>query len=155
MNEVKELRVSKIEDGTVIDHIAAGKGWAVSKILGIQTPSDSVISILMNASSDKYGRKDVIKVEDRELTDREVSRIALLAPNATINIIRNYGVVEKRRVELPEIIKGTVKCSNPACITNTSEPVDPEFKVIGKSPVALRCLYCDRVTGGDEILDQF
>lgn len=155
MKEEKELRVSKIENGTVIDHIPPGKGWSVLRILEIPSRTDAIVSILMNASSEKYGKKDVIKVENRELTEEEVNKIALAAPNASINIIRDYNVVKKRRVELPDVIEGIIECSNPPCITNTSEPVEPKFKVIDKSPATLRCLYCERITGEEEILGQF
>lgn len=155
MKEEKELRVSKIENGTVIDHIPPGKGWAVLRILEIPAQTDAIVSILMNASSGKYGKKDIIKVEKRELTEEEVNKIALAAPNASINIIRDYSVVKKTRVELPDIIEGIIKCSNPACITNSSEPVKPKFRVINKSPATLRCLYCERITREEEILDQF
>jgi len=151
----KELRVSKIANGTVIDHISPGKAWIVLRILGITERSDVVISFLMNVPSKKYGKKDVVKIENRELTEEELNKIALVAPDATINIIRNFEIVEKRRVELPEFIEGVVKCSNPGCITNASEPVVPKFRVVSKAPIALRCAYCERITGEEELLSQF
>ncbi|MEM2428402.1 MAG: aspartate carbamoyltransferase regulatory subunit, partial [Candidatus Bathyarchaeia archaeon] len=108
----KELRVSKIEDGTVIDHITAGYALAVLRIIGLTGKEGNIISILMNVPSQKLGRKDIVKVENRELREDEVHKIALIAPNATINIIRNYEVVEKNKVKLPKIIKGVIKCAN-------------------------------------------
>ncbi|KXB03819.1 aspartate carbamoyltransferase [candidate division MSBL1 archaeon SCGC-AAA261G05] len=151
----RKLRVSKIESGTVIDHIPHGKAWAVLRILDIPGREDATVSILMNVSSEKHGRKDLIKVENRKLTKREVNEIALIASKATINIIEDYQVIEKRRVDLPEAIKGIVRCSNPDCITNASEPVESKFEVVNESPVTLRCSYCERVTGEEELLDQF
>lgn len=151
----KELRVSKISKGTVIDHIAAGKALAVLRILGITGAGGAIISILINVPSKKHGRKDIIKVENKELTEEEVNKIALAAPNATINIIKDFETIKKRRVKLPEIIEGIVKCSNPGCITNASEPIVPKFKVVNKVPITLRCLYCERITGEEELLAQF
>lgn len=151
----KELRVSKIANGTVIDHIAPGKAWAVLRILGITGRTDVVISFLMNVHSKKYGKKDVVKIENRELTEEEVNKIGLAAPNATINIVKDFKITKKRRVELPEFIEGIIKCSNPECITNTSEPTVPRFRMVSKSPVNLRCVYCERITKEEELLSQF
>jgi aspartate carbamoyltransferase regulatory subunit len=96
-----------------------------------------------------------VKIQSRELKPAEVDKIALIAPNATINIIRDYGVVSKKLVELPAIIKGTVKCDNPSCISNTREPVDPQFGVERREPVKLRCFYCGHVIEREDILKQF
>jgi aspartate carbamoyltransferase regulatory subunit len=154
MKESEELRVRKIKAGTVIDHITSGRALTVLKILGINGQTSTVVSMLMNVPSEKYGKKDVIKVENRELTAKEVNKIALAAPNATINIVGNYKATEKRMVELPEFIEGVIKCSNPGCITNTPEPIVPKFKIISKTPVNLRCVYCERITGEKEFLEQ-
>ena len=136
-----ELRVKKIENGTVIDHIPKGRALAVLRILGIRYPTDFIVSVVMNVPSGKYGTKDVVKIENRELTEDELNKIALIAPEATINIIRSYKVARKFKVELPDHIENVVKCANPACITNTREPVKPTITVIKKSPVILRCDY--------------
>lgn len=151
----KELRVSKIKTGTVIDHITSGKALAVLRILNITGQTGAIISVLMNVPSEMHGKKDVIKVENRKLTEEEVNKIALAAPNATINIIKDFKVTEKKSVELPEFIEGIIKCSNPGCITNTSEPVIPRFRIVSKTPVNLRCVYCERITGEKELLSQF
>ncbi len=140
----KEMRVRRIEHGTVIDHITAGQALNVLRILGISGTSKAVVSVAMNVPSGAIGSKDIVKVEDRELEEKEVDRISLIAPNATINIIRDFEVIEKYSVELPERLDGVVKCSNPNCISNTNEPVISKF-MVNKKPVELRCIYCDHV----------
>ncbi|TAN47218.1 MAG: aspartate carbamoyltransferase regulatory subunit [Candidatus Methanoperedens sp.] len=138
------MRVRRIEHGTVIDHITAGQALNVLRILGVSGTTSAVVSVAMNVPSGAIGSKDIVKVEDRELEEEEVDRISLIAPNATINIIRDYEVIEKYRVELPERLEGVVKCSNPNCISNTNEPVISKF-LVNKKPVELRCIYCDHV----------
>ncbi len=140
----KEMRVRRIEHGTVIDHITAGQALNVLRILGVSGTTSAVVSVAMNVPSGAIGSKDIVKVEDRELEEEEVDRISLIAPNATINIIRDFEVIEKYRVDLPERLEGVVKCSNPNCISNTNEPVRSKF-LVNKKPVELRCIYCDHV----------
>lgn len=140
----KEMRVRRIKHGTVIDHITAGQALNVLRILGISGTTTAVVSVALNVSSGVLGLKDIVKVEDRELEEKEVDRISLIAPNATINIIRDFEVIEKYRVDLPEKLEGVVKCSNPNCISNTNEPVISKF-IVNKKPVELRCIYCDHV----------
>jgi aspartate carbamoyltransferase regulatory subunit len=140
----KEMRVRRIEHGTVIDHITAGQALNVLRILGVSGTTSAVVSVAMNVPSEAIGSKDIVKVEDRELKEEEVDRISLIAPNATINIIRDFEVIEKYRVDLPERLEGVVKCSNPNCISNTNEPVISKF-LVNKKPVELRCIYCDHV----------
>jgi aspartate carbamoyltransferase regulatory subunit len=142
--EPRELRVKPIKNGTVIDHIAGGQALNVLKILGIWGTTDATVSVVMNVESGKLGRKDIVKVEDRELLEEEVNRIALIAPDASINIIRDYLVVEKRHVDLPDEIIGVVRCQNPSCISNTSEPIKSRMMVKTKNPVLLRCIYCEQ-----------
>lgn len=139
----KELKVPRIKDGTVIDHITAGNAVKVLHILGIPKTSSSVVSVAMNVKS-KLGKKDIVKVENRELDPREVDKIALIAPKATINIIRDYEVAKKHRVKLPDEIIGIVSCSNPTCVSNTNEPVESRFKVISRDPPKIKCYYCER-----------
>lgn len=142
---MKELKVQPIRNGTVIDHITPGMAPKVLRILHMPArDSSSTVSALMNVPSDKAGRKDIVKVEDRELRPAEVNKIALIAPQATINIIREYEVAEKHAVRLPENVAGIVRCSNPNCITNQKEPVEPGFRVESRDPPRLRCDYCDR-----------
>jgi len=139
----KELKIPLIESGTVIDHIEPGNAVKVLHILGIPKKSTSVVSVAMNVKS-RMGRKDIVKIENRELDPNEVDKIALIAPKATINIIRNYSVAEKHRVELTDEVVGIVCCSNPTCISNSKEPVKSRFKVICKDPLKIRCYYCER-----------
>ncbi|MCX9014713.1 MAG: aspartate carbamoyltransferase regulatory subunit [Candidatus Methanoperedens sp.] len=140
----KDMRVRRIEHGTVIDHIKGGQALNVLHILGISGSTKAVVSVAMNVQSDVLGTKDIVKVEDRELKQEEVDRISLIAPGATINIIRDFKVIEKHIVDLPEIIDGVVKCDNPNCISNSKEPVTSKFTV-NKEPVELRCIYCDHM----------
>ena len=140
----KEMRVRRIEHGTVIDHITAGQALNVLRILGVSGTTSAVVSVAMNVPSGAIGSKDIVKVEDRELKEEEVDMISLIAPNATINIIRDFEVIEKYSVDLPEKLVGVVKCANPNCISNTNEPVISRFTV-NKKPVELRCIYCDQV----------
>ncbi len=151
----KTLRVSKIKEGTVIDHITGGHALDVIKILGIKGRAEGVVTVAMNVPSKRHGTKDVVKVEGRELNPKEVDKIALLAPHATINIIRDYKVAEKERVKLPKVIRGIVKCANPACISNSSEPVQPTFYVEKEDPLHLRCHYCGYIMEKQDVLKQF
>ena len=134
------LIVGRIREGTVIDHITAGEALNVLKILGITGTTTECLSIATNVSSGKVGKKDIVKVEGRELRKEEVDRIALIAPRATINIIRDYEVVDKKGVEIPRSLTGVVRCPNPGCISNTSEPIESRFEVVERG---LHCLYCD------------
>lgn len=139
-----ELRVKPIRNGTVIDHIAGGQALNVLKILGIHGTANATVSVVMNVESGKIGKKDIVKVEDRELKEEEVNRIALIAPDATINIIRDFKVIEKRRVDLPDMITAVVRCQNPSCISNTEEPIKSKMIVKARNPVLLRCVYCEQ-----------
>jgi aspartate carbamoyltransferase regulatory subunit len=138
----RELRVSKIESGTVIDHVTGGQALNVLALLGIDGSTGAAVSVAMNVPSDRLGRKDVVKVEDRELSDAELDVLSLIAPEATINIIRAYDVIEKKRVERPERVVGVLACRNRECITNTNEPVDAKFDVL---PEGVRCEYCGTI----------
>ena len=118
---MRELRVQPIKNGTVIDHIPSGMALKVLKILGISDNVASTVTVAMHVASSKMKWKDIVKVEDRELNPREVDKICLIAPSATVNVVRNYNVAEKRRVSLPEKAVGILKCGNPNCITNQRE----------------------------------
>lgn len=151
----KTLRVTKIRDGTVIDHITSGHALDVVKIMGITGRTGGVVTVAMNVPSKNLGVKDMVKVEGRELNSKEVDKIALLAPHATINIVRDYKVVEKQRVKLPSAIRGTVKCANPACVSNSSEPIQPTFYVEREEPLRLKCHYCGHIMEKQDVLKQF
>lgn len=143
---MKEFKVTPIRNGTVIDHIQVGTALKVLRIIGVRDDVSSTVSVLMHVPSKKGGWKDIVKIEDRELDPKELDKIALISPDATINIIRDYNVAEKFVVEVPDRIVGIMRCSNPGCITNKNEPVEPEFVVESKKPITLRCVYCDRTT---------
>lgn len=138
----KQLRVTPVKNGTVIDHIEAGQALNVLKILGITPTFNAIVSAAMNVPSERMGKKDIVKVEGKELMQDELRKIALIAPRATINIIRNFDVTEKYHVDLPPTIEGVLRCANPNCISNTNEPVKSRFiRENGK----YRCYYCDRI----------
>jgi len=150
-----EFRIKKIKEGTVIDHISAGHALSVLRILGMTDVKNNVVSVAMNVPSHKLGKKDIVKVENRELNAEEVDKIALIAPKATINIIRNYVVIEKQKTKIPNIIRGIIKCDNVMCITNSKEPIQPTFYLEKEDPLRLRCYYCNRIMDKDDILRQF
>ncbi|WP_254822662.1 aspartate carbamoyltransferase regulatory subunit [Haloglomus halophilum] len=142
----QELRVSKIKNGTVIDHIAAGQALNVLAILGIDGSGGEEVSVGMNVPSDRLGRKDIVKVEGRELSPAEVDVLSLIAPAASINIVREYDVVEKSRVTRPEVVTGILSCPNANCISTEGEPVESRFDVLDD---AVRCGYCDTILRED------
>ncbi|MFB6092564.1 MAG: aspartate carbamoyltransferase regulatory subunit [Haloquadratum sp.] len=144
----RELRVSKIRNGTVIDHLAAGQALNVLAILGIDGSGGESVSVGMNVPSDKLATKDIVKVEDRELSQSEVDVLSVISPEATINIIRDYDVVEKKRIERPGSVEGVLSCPNRNCITNADEPVDTRFLVLDDG---LRCDYCGEIVREDEV----
>jgi len=109
----------------------------------------------MNVPSKKSGTKDVVKIENRELDPEQINRIALISPNATINIIRNYEVIQKNKVTLKDQIQDVIKCLNPNCITNGNEPVKSLFSIIQTNPISIRCGYCDHIMEYDDIVKQF
>jgi len=148
---LEELRVKPIKEGTVIDHIKPGKALKVLKILGITEEHEDIVSIVMNVPSKKLGKKDIIKLENVFLDRNTVNKIALISPMATINIIKDYRVIEKYVVEPPEEVVGIVRCQNPRCITNSKEPITPKFRVVSKDPITIRCHYCSRVMTEEEI----
>lgn len=144
----KGLLIRRIKNGTVIDHIDGGEALNVIKILGIVGSTTETLSIATNVPSRNMGKKDIVKISNRELSKEEVDRIALISPRATINIVRNFKVCEKQGVEIPVLIVGSVRCPNPGCITRTNEPIKSRFAVLpdGKG---LRCIYCDSVITKD------
>jgi len=143
---MKDFRVTPIRNGTVIDHINCGMALKMLRIIGVEGSNvRSTVSVLMHVPSKKAGWKDVVKVEDRELDPREVEKISLISPMATINIIRDFNVAEKYNLSLPKVVRGVVRCGNPNCITNLNEPIEPEFTIESKDPPVLRCIYCDRI----------
>ena len=148
----KELIVTKIKNGTVIDHIPAGRALEVLKILKIN--KQDRIALVMNVESKKMGKKDIIKIENKEVDEKEANLITLIAPTATINIIRDYEVVEKKKLKIPEVVKGVLKCTNLTCITNNDIEAVSEFVRISERPLKMKCVYCDTVIDENDISKQ-
>lgn len=140
----KELVVSAIENGTVIDHIPTQSVFQVIRILNLDL-IDQQILFGTNLDSSKYGKKGIIKVSNKFFESIEINKIALVAPSATLIVIKDYHVVEKKKVEIPDDINEFVKCVNPNCITNV-EDVPTKFKVINKDESKLKCHYCEKIT---------
>lgn len=146
----KKLSVSAIKDGTVIDHVSSGSALTIIKLLKLLRDKKRV-TVGLNLSSDSMGYKDIIKIENRVLTEKEAHDIAVFAPEATINIIRNYHVEKKIKASMPSRIEKILICPNTRCISR-KEPVDSLFTVEEyKNKVHLRCKYCEKVFERDEI----
>ena len=145
----KKLVVSAIENGTVIDHIPADKLFQVVRALQL-TECETQVLIGNNLDSNKFKKKGIIKCQDKFFERNEINKIALIAPSASLIVIRDYCVVEKIRIDIPDTIVGMVKCFNPKCITN-NEAVTTQFNVIDKSDIKLQCHYCQKVTKKDTL----
>ena len=152
MTETYDLRINRIKHGTVLDHIIAGRAFNVLSALDINGTDGNQVSVAMNVSSKQYSKKDIIKIENRILAVEETNRLALITPHSTINIIENYEITEKRNVELPEKFTGVFKCTNPTCISNSSEPIISELLIINDDQTRLKCKYCTRISLTEEIL---
>ena len=144
------LRVQPIRNGTVIDHIKPSRGRKILKVLDL-SGRGTTISLLMNVPSKKQDRKDIIKVEDRELSESETEKLALLSPYARVNIIRNYAVADKKKVEIPKIISGTVHCPNDNCISNNERGSLTHFKLLDHENLRIQCIYCGRKIDEEDI----
>ncbi|HOI86354.1 MAG TPA: aspartate carbamoyltransferase regulatory subunit [Lentimicrobium sp.] len=145
----KELVVSAIENGTVIDHLPAGSVFRVVKMLNLES-TDKQITVGINLDSHKYGKKGIIKVANKFFESEDVNKISLIAPSATLIVIKDYKVVEKRNVEIPDEIRKFVKCVNPNCVTN-HQNIATRFSVIDKKDLKLQCHYCEKITGKNTI----
>ena len=146
----KELKVAALRNGTVIDHIPADKLFQVVSILQLKN-SSYPITIGNNLESKHTGTKGIIKITDRILSKDETGKIALVAPNATINIIKEYMVVEKRPLVPGDEVHDLVHCANPVCITN-HQPVPTNFYVLNEEgQVRLKCRYCEREVARKDI----
>jgi aspartate carbamoyltransferase regulatory subunit len=148
--EMRELKVTAIENGTVIDHIPANNVFQVIKILNLEHNNHQVL-FGDNLDSQKYGKKGIIKVSNTFFADDEINKIALVAPTATLIVIRDFEVSEKKKVKVPDKILKIVKCFNPGCITN-HEAIETNFKVLDKSEMKLLCHYCEKITSGKNIV---
>lgn len=142
------IKVNALREGTVIDHLVAGTALKVLSVLGMTFEGAVTIGLFLD--SRKAGRKDIIKIERRELTPAEVARIALISPRATFSIIRDFKVVRKFTPELPSVVDNLIRCPNPSCISNASW-VATKFLVVRADPLRVRCHYCERSLKKDEI----
>ncbi len=149
MTGKKELQVSAIENGTVIDRIPSNKLFTVISILGLDC-TEHTMTCGTNLNSNAVGKKAIIKLWDKYLADEEINKLALVSKDIKINIIKNYEVVEKKVVSLPESINGIVRCVNPKCVTNC-EGVTTRFSVISKEPISIQCCYCEKIFAEKQI----
>jgi aspartate carbamoyltransferase regulatory subunit len=147
--ENKKLQVSAIKNGTVIDHIPADLLFDVLNILKLDH-IDTLVTFGTNLESKRLGKKGIIKVEEKFFKDKDINKIALIAPEAKLNVIKNYEVVEKKEVKIPDEILGIAKCVNPMCVTN-HEKIATQFDVISKDSLALKCHYCEKITDREHI----
>lgn len=146
MKGERTIRVSKLRSGTVLDHLRAGTALRTMRVLSI--PPDRTVTVGINLRSDRHQRKDIIKIEDYELTEDQAAKVALLSPDATLSIIRDFEIVEKHDLHPPIAFRGLVECPNPACIVH-AERVPGSFVVEGRDPVTVRCEYCERSITAD------
>ncbi len=152
MSEEKVLKINKISDGIVIDHINPGAALEVLSVLKINGRDKLTVSVLMNVPSKKDGTKDIVKVENRKLAKKELDLISIVSPNATINVIEKFEIKEKFSVRIPRQVRSIIKCSNQNCVTNSKEPVESSFKVeIEKNSEKFRCHYCERTMDIKEV----
>lgn len=145
--EKKERKVAAIETGTVIDHIPATSTFKVLQILNV---GNELVTVGNNLKSKKMGVKGVIKIADRTLSKTEINRIALIAPKASVAVIKNYEVAQKFNIEIPGEFVNVVQCFNPNCITRHQE-VTTKFTTVSKDPLKLKCHYCERTMEKENI----
>ena len=146
----KELVVSALENGTVLDHIPAENVYKALDLLGLKD-IESQITIGINLTSKFFGKKGIIKIEDKFFEDDELNKLALIAPKATVNVIRDFKVVEKKKLVMPDEIHGVAKCRNPKCVTN-HQPIKTWFKTIDNgNEISLLCHYCEKITDSKHI----
>lgn len=149
------MLVRKIPDGSVIDHVPSGKALSVLRLLGNPQENGLIIAIVMNVSSHKIGKKDIVKVEGMEISPEQVQKLALIAPRASVNIVRSYRVVAKKNAVPPRILRGILSCTAPTCVSVREKDSAPSiFFLSGRSPLRYRCKYCGRELTEKEISSQ-
>lgn len=139
------MRVDSIKNGIVIDHIKAGKAMQIYNMLELDK-LDCSVAILKNVSSQVMGKKDIIKIDDDIELDFGI--LAYMSPNATVNIIRDGELVEKKSIELPLVLTDVIKCKNPRCITTTEQEIHHKFRLTDAKKGVYRCIYCDTKYSG-------
>ena len=147
----EKLKIVKISKGTVIDHIDAGYALTILNLTGLDEVKN-LITIGVNVSSKKFNTKDIIKIENVFLNETQMQQISILSPNATISLIENNNVIEKKKVKLPNIIIKLILCVNQTCISNSDEPISTEFIVLEEKPLKIQCVYCERIYKLEEIV---
>ena len=146
----KELVVSALENGTVLDHIPAENVYKALDILNLRG-IESQITIGINLASQIHGKKGIIKIADKFFEDEELGKLALIAPNATVNVIRDFKVVEKKKLEMPKEVVGIARCKNPKCVTN-HEPIKTRFTTSeNNGEISLKCHFCEKITSSKSI----
>ena len=151
MSDTNQLLVRRIKNGTVIDHVDSGKSLNVLNTLNIDGKDGNIVTVALNVPSSKMIKKDIIKIENRFLHNYETDKIALISPNATINIIKNYKLIEKRKIQVPDYISGIFKCPNMNCISNQETEIISTIVVLNKKDILLKCKYCTRIINIQEI----
>ncbi len=137
------MNIDSIKNGIVIDHIAAGKGMQLYYLLGLDA-LDCSVALIKNVSSKKIGRKDIIKVDADVPLNFDV--IGFVDPEATVNIIRDSKLVEKKTIPMPQTVTNVIKCKNPRCITSVEQELPHVFQLTDKENKVYRCLYCETKT---------
>lgn len=150
MNELNNTKnvARPIESGTVIDHIPANHAINVLKLLSLKNDNQVIIGI--NLQSTKFGKKDLIKITDKELSKEEFDTIALIAPEVTVSIIKNGKITKKLKANIPNMIENFIICPNPKCITNI-EQIKTKFHLTQNEPIKIRCNYCEKEYIMDEV----
>ncbi len=134
------MKVDAIKNGIVLDHIEAGKGMEIYNFLKLDE-LDCPVALIKNAGSKKMGKKDIIKIDADMNLDLDI--LGYIAPNVTVNVIKDGEKVEKRRLELPETVKGVITCKNPRCITSIEQGIVHEFRLVDSEKGIYRCIYCE------------
>jgi aspartate carbamoyltransferase regulatory subunit len=155
VTERQKMLVQKIANGSVIDHVTAGKALSVLRLLGDPQNKGATVALVMNVASSKMGRKDILKVESVELSDEQIQKLALIAPLASVNIIRSFRVTQKKNAVLPKTITGVLRCTATTCVSvREKDSVPSVFSLVTSSPLVYRCKYCGRALSEQEIASE-
>ena len=134
------MKIDPIKNGLVIDHIDAGNGMKIYNFLNL-SELDCTVALIKNVPSRKTGKKDIIKIDADIKLDLDV--LGYIAPEVTVNVIKNGTTIEKKKLELPQTLKNVIRCKNPRCITSVEQGIDQEFKLVDKENKVYRCIYCE------------
>ena len=134
------MNIDGVKTGIVLDHIKAGKSMQIYELLGLDKINNCV-AIIQNADSDKYGKKDIIKID--QIIDLDFDVLGYVDSNITVNIVKDGKLERKHHMELPQTLKNVVKCKNPRCITSVEQGIFHTFKLVDRENKVYRCIYCD------------